>query len=320
MLAGAARTKGASIGEAGYPTSMLKRRGVVARWEPRRGTPADTFTQVMGAKIQELSNDPKALIYADSLAIKVDHLGPSMARARFMSLRDESNSPIQFDPTADLSPITIAPGCYIADAMHLIFALERDGGFVAFDRHRGGPTLGELSEYFNDFLKLPIIFSSLYNRSLASDLEDMKGNLRRIEIGFTATELPDTRRLGFFSSAIPAGWGEKVATYGVTLGVGRSRQAVLPSDMQEAAIQLTADADEILDRMKIWGRRRSTGNVDELNILRRRIGEHLEFKPSTAGPNMPDPSDAYEKIHAMFQRYQHSGALNDALQARAINS
>ncbi len=235
-----------------------------------------------------------------------------------MTLRAKGESPVQYEPRSGLTPITIPVGSYIADVMHL---LVRTDGFLCFDRHDNGPTLGELSQYFKDFLHAPINIVSLYNRDIEQDIEDMRNQLRKIEIGVIPAKITDDEGRGLVGNLVPLLLGEKVPTIGLSLGVGHARpDKYLDPEVQEAAMALVGEAGELVERMVLHGRRRSTGKVENpINVLRSRIGEHFELLPSAESDEMPDAEDAYRKLGAMFEKYQSDGVLDRALVARFLS-
>jgi hypothetical protein len=300
---------------------MLTRRGVIGRWELRTGRAFDMRATIEG-KIAATQADSKALVYQDTLALSVDAVDavdPAWEiRARFMTLRPRESIPVQYDPSSGLTPITIPDGCYIADVMHLIIKSE---GYVCYDRHDEGPTLGELSQYFTEFLYAPVAFVSLYKGSLKEELDDMAKQLRKVEIAIVSTSITDADQRGLIGNLVPLHLGEKVPIITVSLGMGRTgrRDEYLAEDIQNDAMRIAGDAGELVERMKVSGRRRSTGKVEELNILRRRLGDHLELEPSTTSSNMPDPNAAYSKLDGMFLQYKSQGMLDDAVSARFMS-
>jgi Family of unknown function (DUF6731) len=308
---------------------MLRRRGVIALWEPRRTSIGLDLDATFRTAATAVATEPEALVYGDSLAMTIDEIEPtSHIRARFMTLRSRESSPVQYDPRSGLTPIVIPPGSYIADVMHLIIKpagchgssnIADSSGCLVFDRHDNGPTLGELSQYLNEFMSIPINLVSLYNRDLQRELEDMAGQLRRIEIGFLAQKADAMSDDGLFGNLKALTLGERIPSVGVSLGVGRAkRDTYLPPDVQEDAMQIVGNAGEYVERMRVAGRRRSTGAVEEINILRQRIGEHLEFKESQGAPTMPDHQDAFTKLENMYARYKNKGMIEAAVSARFL--
>ncbi|MEJ3745178.1 hypothetical protein WEI85_18010 [Actinomycetes bacterium KLBMP 9797] len=308
---------------------MLRRRGVVALWEPRRASARFDLDEEFEKAANAVSNDPEALVYGDALAMTIDELKPkSHIRARFMTLRSKDSSPVRYDPRSGLTPISIPSGSYIADVMHLILKpggwhdsdeQSSRSGCVIFDRHDNGPTLGELSQYLNDFLRIPVSLVSLYNRDLRQELEDMAGQLRKVEVGFLAHKANGLPKEGLFANLTALTRGEEIPSVGVSLGVGRAKpDAYLPSDIQNDIMDIVGDAGEFVERMKLAGRLRSTGTVKEVNILRQRIGEHLEFVPNPGAPTMPNPSDAYRKLDAMYADLSARGVIEQAVSARLL--
>lgn len=313
---------------------MLKRRGVIALLEPKRNSTQKRIEAHFQSAAERVADNPDALVFGDSLAMTIDEiLGGRGIRARFMTLRSKDSSPVQYDPRSGLTPIAIPPGSYIADVMHLIILspechalsnLPAGAGCLVFDRHNNGPTLGELSHYLNDHLRLSVNLVSLYNRNLASELADMEGQLRRIDIGFvshgpSALDGRGSGSDGLFANLRALNSGDRIPSVGVSLGVGRSRRdEYLPQDIQDDAMQIAGNAGELVETMKLLGRLKSTGEIKELNILRQRVGEHLEFEESRGAPTMPDPEDAYRKLEGMFTSFSSRGLVEDAISARLI--
>ncbi len=200
--------------------------------------------------------------------------------------------------------------------MHLIV---RSDNIVIYDRHDDGPTLSELGEYLRDFLRAPVNVVSLYNRNLQTDLRDMEGQFRKIDLGFLTAQIEATGG-GLLSSAKRLWRGEDIPSVSVSLGMGRTgrRDEYLPADLQQEAMEIAGEAGELVERMVIVGRRRSTGKIDKLNILRQRIGDHLEILPSALADTMPDADDAYLKLNEMFEDNRRRGIISSALSARFL--
>jgi hypothetical protein len=310
--------------------AMLRRRGVIALWEPKRNSAKFDLCAAFQQAATSVATNPDALVYGDSLAMTIDDIDPGgHIRARFMTLRSKDSSPVQYDPRSGLTPINIPQGSYIADVMHLIIKLPgsqgttqlTDGsGCIVFDRHDNGPTLGELSRYVDDFLRIPINLVSLYNRDLQKELEDMDGRLRKVEVGFLASKTDGIADDGLFGNLKALSLGEQVPSVGVSLGVGRARGDIyLPDKLQKDVMDLVGNAGEYVERMRLFGRLKSTGEIKEVNILRQRIGEHLDFKPTAGAPNMPDHHDAYGKLENMYASFYTRGLIENAISARIIS-
>jgi hypothetical protein len=305
---------------------MLRRRGVIALWEPKRTSVQFDLDQLFQDAAASVAAAADALVYSSSLAMTLDEIKPAThIRARFMTLRSKDSSPVWYDPQSGLTPITIPPGSYIADVMHLIIKPagchgSTDGsGCIVFDRHDNGPTLGELATYLNDHLKIPINLVSLYNRNLQKDLEDIDGRLRRIDVGFHVNKAHAVPEDGLIGNLTAIVFGERIPSVGFALGVGRARRdTYLPDNTQAEAMRIVGEAGEYVERMKLAGRRKSNGNVEEINILRQRIGQHLDFAVDPAAPTMPNHDDAYRKLEGMYADFFARGVIETSVSARLL--
>lgn len=297
---------------------MLRRRGVIARWELLNSAPAQcdvgqTFEQAVTAA----QSDPGALVYGDDFAMSIDGRNPGWSvEFRFMTLRGSDNFPAAYNPASGITPLRVPKGSFIADVMHVVF---RSDGLLIFDRHNEGPALGELSQYLRSHLKMPVAIVSLYNRDLAADIEDMQGQFRKIDIGFL-TDSVDEGSPGLLSGAKQLFRGQHVPALGISMGMGRTgaRDEYLSPGLQEEMMGIAGQAGELVERMTISGRRRSTGKIDQINLLRQRIGEHLDFAPVQPGSSMPDSTDAYQQLKRMFTDYWAKGIVDSALSARFL--
>jgi hypothetical protein len=299
---------------------MLQRRGVIAQWEPKRSaSPVPNLYQIFHDAMSRAQLDANALVYAEALALAIDDVPSSptdwVIKARFLTLRDRGASPIAYNPAVGLASINIPPDSYIADVMHLVVMAN---GCLVFDRHKDGPTLGALSEYFQEHLRAKIQIVSLYNRDLKRELEELSGRLRKVEIGFLSEKV-DVSSEGLLGNLKALSLGERIPSVSVTLSVGRTRNkgTVLPEDLQGQAMELAGDAGELIERMKLYGFDQQ-GNRREINVLRQRIGEKLEFKPDPNEPTMPDATDAYDKLITMYEQFRSGGIIESALRPELL--
>jgi hypothetical protein len=138
------------------------------------------------------------------------------AKLQLLALRDPDNRPLQFGPGEPLGPIDMLAHRYPADVTHVEI---RPDGLAGQDFHGNAPRLSRLSRYSVRKVTHFVSFEQLFQPDVAYRLDDVRGQLRGVDIALTRPERLD-HNAGLFGTLIPAVYGRKAPSVSV-VGMGR---------------------------------------------------------------------------------------------------
>lgn len=302
---------------------MLTRKLTFSRWQSIEDRAPFVPHEAAEAVVRLSATDPRQAVLTDgdsSTVVLVPDAGSatSPTKLQLLALRDPDNRPLQFGPGEPLGPIDMLAHRFPADLTHV--ELWPDG-IACQDFHGNAPRLTRLSRYFRLKLTQFVVFEQLYQADLADRLEDVRGQLRRIELALTRPERLDVDA-GLFGTLIPAVYGHRAPSVSVHIGMGRfgPRDRFLDAETEAQVFEIAERAHDLVDQLIITGRSRATGRSATVDLVNERLFAARQLPRSTAGGSMPDTTETHAAMEELYSQWSTDGTLAAAIRAQAMRA
>jgi hypothetical protein len=181
--------------------------------------------------------------------------------------------------------------------------------------------VGRLYFYLRHQVHAYVAFEPLYQPDMFTRLQQLRGRLRGVEISLTRPEYVNDKR-GAFGTLLPSVFGERVPSVAVRLGMGRRgpRDRFLDDAMDEAVFAIAEDADELVDRLVVFGKNPTTNKTERINLLSERLQEKAEIPARTDAPGLPVAELVYRELEGAYRSFRAQGLFERAVQAQATRS
>lgn len=222
---------------------------------------------------------------------------------QLFSLRDASGLPVQYTPGRPLADFKLPDGSFAGDVAHIALWNE---GWVAQDWYRDVPRLTRLTEYLRKKVNLKIVTQPVYDRDIASQLKDVRGQIRSVVISNNPKHAKHFE--GVFATLIPKVAGESVPSFTINLGMGRygPRDRFLAEDLTDAIYDEIETNLDTFDSFIIRGKSKSTGKIVEVNLLKQRIRTDVEIPPMRGMPGIPDMERMFVALRSSYATQQEA--------------
>jgi len=300
---------------------MVVRQLVFSRWMSVNAKPAFVYDQALTELGNKIEGDPSfAVVENDEVTTAVTIMSPGSstepAKLQLLALRTTDNRPSQWRPGERLGPLPLQDDQYPADVTHVMIWPE---GIAAQDLHVNAPRLGRLSFYLRHQVSAYVSFEPLYQPDMLERLQQLRGQLRLVEISMTRPEYIGNDR-GAFGTLLPSVFGSRAPSVSVHIGMGRRgpRDRFLDDATEEAVFQIAESAHDQVDRLVIAGRNRTTGRSERVNLLSERLQEKVEIPSRPDVPALPDENDVFRGLQKAYVSFRSQGLFDRAVQAQAM--
>lgn len=300
---------------------MVARQLVFYRWMPVNTRPEFVYHEALGLLRDKIDGDPGfAVMQNDEVTTAVTVMSPGSptesARLQLLALRTTDNRPSQWRPGERPGPLPLQDDQYPADVTHVMIWQD---GIAAQDMHVNAPRLGRLSFYLRHQVSAHVSFEPLYQPDMLERLQQLRGQLRMVEISMTRPEYLDSDR-GAFGTLLPSVFGSRAPSVSVHVGMGRRgpRDRFLDDATEEAVFQIAEHAHDQVDRLVIRGRNRATGKADKVNLLTERLHEKVEITARSDVPALPDEGEVFRELQNAYLSFRSQGLFDRAVQAQAM--
>ena len=214
--------------------------------------PPFVYDQALSELGDKIAGDPNfAIMENDEVTTAVTVVAPGSAtkpgKVQLLALRNTDNRPSQWRPGERPGPLPLQDDQYPADVTHVMVWPD---GIAAQDLHANAPRLGRLSFYLRHQVNAHVSFEPLYQPDMLTRLQQLRGQLRLVEISMTQPEyLGDDR--GAFGTLLPSVFGSRAPSVSVHIGMGRRgpRDRFLDDATEEAIFQIAENAHDQVDRL-----------------------------------------------------------------------
>ncbi|HUY47168.1 MAG TPA: hypothetical protein VMV92_15785 [Streptosporangiaceae bacterium] len=231
---------------------MVVRQLVFSRWCSLNAKPPFAYDQAFGELGAKIAGDPDfAIVENDDVTTAVTVVAAGSptepAKLQLLALRSADHRPSQWKPGERLGPLPLQDDQYPADVTHVMIWPD---GIAAQDLHANAPRLGRLAFYLRHQVSAYVSFEPLYQPDMLERLEQLRGQLRLVEISLTRPEYLDPGR-GAFGTLIPTVFGSRAPSVSVHIGMGRRgpRDRFLDGATEEAVFQIAENAN---DQVDLW--------------------------------------------------------------------
>lgn len=300
---------------------MLKRKLTFYRWLSVPNRPPFEPYAAAGGVAALVEQDPSTAILTEAeatTAVIVNSVGDpaTPTRLQLLALRDPDNRPLQFGPGEPLAPIDMLADRYPADVTHVTLWPD---GYAAQDFHGNAPRAGRLARYLRRQVDAFVNLEQLYQPDMLDRLDDIRGQLRGVDIALTRPEHVD-QDPGVLGTLVPAVYGHRAPSVSVHVGMGRygPRDRFLDAETEEAILATAERAQELVDSMVITGRSRTTGRSATVDLLNERLYVERELPRSQQGGSLPDAESAFAELEAAYRDLRDCGRLEEAVRAQAM--
>jgi hypothetical protein len=301
--------------------AMVARQLVFYKWCSLNAKPPFVYHDALKVLDDKIAGDPGfAIVENDDVttAVTVATAGSNTqpAKVQLLALRSPDHRPSQWTPGAPLGPLPLQDDHYPADVTHVMIWPD---GIAAQDLHANAPRLGRLSFYLRHQVSAYVSFEPLYQPDMLERLEQLRGQLRLVEVSLTRPEYFVDNR-GAFQTLVPSVFGSRAPSVSVHIGMGRRgpRDRFLDDATEEAVFQIAENAHDQVDRLVIGGRNRLTGKSDRVNLLSERLQEKVEITAHPDVPALPDEHEVFEGLSKAYRSFRVQGLLDRAVQAQAM--
>jgi hypothetical protein len=300
---------------------MVARQLVFYKWDSLDGKPPFVYDQALTELGNKIDGDPEFAIFENeevTTAVRVvtpgSHTDP--AKIQLLALRNADHRPSQWKPGQLLGPLPLQDDQYPADVTHVMIWPD---GIAAQDMHANAPRLGRLSFYLRHQVSAYVCFEPLYQPDMLERLQQLRGQLRLVEISMTRPEYVGSDR-GAFETLLPAVFGPRAPSVSVHIGMGRRgpRDRFLDGATEEAIFQIAESSHDQIDRLVIGGRNRVTGKSDRVNLLSERLQKKTEIPARPDVPALPDETEVFQQLTRAHRSFQSQGLFERAVQAQAM--
>jgi hypothetical protein len=302
---------------------MVARQLVFYRWCSVEGRPPFHYYEALQELDKKIEVDPDfAVVENNDVTTALEVIAPGSesepGKAQLLALRNVDNRPSQWTPGGRPGPLPLLDGQYPADVTHVMIWPD---GIAAQDLHANAPRLGRLSFYLRQQVSAYVSFDQLYQPDMLARLEQLRGQVRLVEITMTRPEyLGDDR--GAFGTLVPAVFGPRAPSVSVHIGMGRRgpRDRFLDAATEEAIFEIAEDAHDQVDRLVIGGRNRVSGRSERVNLLNERLQEKVEVASRPDMLGLPDEAEVFQALSQAYRSFCTQGLFERAVQAQAMRS
>ncbi len=300
---------------------MVTRQLVFYRWISLDKKPEFVYHEALTELADKIGGDPNfAVVENEEVTTAVAVVTPGSStepgKAQLLALRSTDNRPSQWRPGEPLGPLPLQDDQYPADVTHVMIWPD---GIAAQDLHANAPRLGRLSFYLRRQVSAYVSFEPLYQPDMLQRLQQLRGQLRLVEISMTQPEyLGDDR--GAFGALLPSVFGSRAPSVSVHIGMGRRgpRDRFLDDATEEAIFQIAENAHDQVDRLVIGGRNRTTGRSDRVNLLSERLQEKVELRAHAGVPALPDEDEVFRALQHAYAAFKSQDLFDRAVRAQAM--
>ncbi len=300
---------------------MLRRRLTFYRWQAIRDR-APFVPHVAAQAVARLTSaDPRQAVFLDgdsTTVVLVHETGTanSPTKLQLLALRDPDNRPLQFAPGEPLGPIDMLAHRYPADVTHVEIWPD---GLAGQDFHGNAPRLSRLSRYLRQKVSHFVTFEQLFQPDVAARLDDIRGQLRGVDIALTRPERLD-HDPGLFGTLIPSVYGHSAPSVSVHVGMGRfgPRDRYLDAQTEADIFEIAEHAQDLVDQLVIVGRSRQTGRSTRLDLVNERLFAERQLPRSPQGGSMPDAGATFDELEHIHAQWSTDGTFSAAVEAQAM--
>jgi hypothetical protein len=303
---------------------MVARQLVFYKWCSLNAKPPFDYPQALTELHDKIEVDPNfAVVESNDVTTAVTVMSPGSgtepAMLQLLALRDADHRPSQWRPGTRLGPLPLLDGEYPADVTHV--AIWPDG-IAAQDMHANAPRLGRLSSCLRQLAGAYVSFEPLFQPDMFERLEQLRGQVRGVEMSMTRPESIDALNRGAFGMLLPAVRGSRAPSVGVRIGVGRygPRDRYLDDATQEAIFQVAEHAYDQVDTLIVRGRNRATGKSDEVNFLGERLHVKVDIPARGDVPALPEESHVFRELSHAYRSFRDQNLFERAIQAQAMRA
>lgn len=237
-------------------------------------------------------------------------------KLQLLALRDPDNRPLQFGPGEPLGPIDMLAHRYPADVTHVEIWPD---GLAGQDFHGNAPRLSRLSRYLRQKLSHFVTFEQLFQPDVADRLDDVRGQLRGVDIALTRPERLD-QNPGLFGTLIPSVYGHSAPSVSVHVGMGRfgPRDRYLDAQTEAHIFEIAEHAQDLVDQLVITGRSRQTSHSARVDLVNERLFAERQLPRSPQGGSMPDDGATFDELEQLHAQWTSDGTFSAAVQAQAM--
>ena len=303
--------------------TMVSRQLVYYTYGSINTKPPFDYPQALTELRDKIQVDPDfAVVKNNDVTTAVTVMSPGSkttpAQLQLLALRDPDHRPSGWRPGARLGPLPLLDGEYPADVTHV--AIWPDG-IAAQDIHANAPRLGRLSSCLRQLVGAYVTFEPLFRPDMFERLEQLRGQVRGVEMSLSRQHQADTNR-GAFGMLLPAVRGERAPSVGVRIGVGRygPRDRYLDDATQEAIFEIAEHAYDEVDTLIVRGRNRVTGKSDEINFLGERLHVKVDIPAREEVPALPEESHLFGQLDLAYRDFRSQGLFGKAINAQAMRT
>jgi hypothetical protein len=303
---------------------MVARQLVYYTYGSINAKPPFEYPQALTELRDKIAVDPNfAVVESNDVTTAVTVMSPgsktSPAQLQLLALRDADHRPSQWRPGTRLGPLPLLDGEYPADVTHV--AIWPDG-IAAQDIHANAPRLGRLSHCLRQLVGAYVTFEPLFQPDMFERLEQLRGQVRGVEISMSRPETADAQDRGAFGMLMPAARGSRAPSVGVRLGVGRygPRDRYLDDATQDAIFEVAEHAYDQVDTLIVRGRNRTTGKTDEVNFLGERLHVKADIPARADVPALPEESHVFREFDLGYRDFRSQGLFEKAIKAQAMRA
>ena len=300
---------------------MLRRKLTFHRWQDIEGRSPFVPHEAAEAIVQLTTADPHQAVFVDgdsTTVVLVYDTGTSNTptKLQLLALRDPDNRPLQFGPGEPLGPIDMLAHRYPADVTHVEIWPDHLAGQ---DFHGNAPRLSRLSRYLRHTVSHFVSFEHLFQPDVADRLDDVRGQLRGVDIALTRPERVDHDR-GLFSTLIPAVYGHNAPSVSVHVGMGRfgPRDRYLDAQTEAHIFEIAEHAQDLVDQLIVTGRSRRTGQSARVDLVNERLFAERQLPRSPQGGSMPETGATFNELEELHTQWSNDGTFATAVQAQAM--
>jgi hypothetical protein len=299
---------------------MVVRQLVFYRWDSINTKPPFEPHRALTELHDKIAGDLAfAILSNDDVTTAVNVISPGSehdpAKLQLLALRSEENRPSQWKPGEELAALSMPSDWYPSDVTHVMIWPD---GIAAQDLHANAPRLGRLSFYLRHQVHAYVSFEPLYQPDMFARLQQLRGQLRTVEISLTHPEYVPSDR-GAFGTLLPAVFGQRVPSVAVRLGMGRRgpRDRFLDGATEEAVFQIAEDAHDQVDRLIVFGKNPMTNKTERVNLLSERLQDRIELPDRADAPGLPVAEVAFAALGLTYRRFDSEALFTRAIQAQA---
>jgi hypothetical protein len=299
---------------------MVSRQFVFYRWSSIDGKPPFEHYHALAELRDKIDGDPNfAIMHNNDVATAVTVASPGSehlpGKLLLLALRSEDNRPSQWKPGEELAALSMPEDWYPSDVAHVMIWPD---GIAGQELHANAPRLGRLSFYLRQQVNAYVTFEPLYQPDMFARLQQLRGQLRGLEISMTRPEYSEGDR-GAFGTLLPSVWGSRAPSVSVHVGMGRRgpRDRFLDDATEEAIFQIAEDAHDQVDRLVVFGKNPATNKTERVNLLSERLQVRADIASRPDAPALPMSDLAFEGLDATYRSFRGQGLFEQAIQAQA---